>query len=116
MKPGSVVVDLAADSGGNVEGAEPGAVVQIGGVQVWGGANVPSQMPAPASRLYAQNVLNVIMLMTREGAFSPDFDDEIVAAMCVVRPAGRKLDQWRVFRLPGAIRDRKVHQWRVFSE
>jgi NAD(P) transhydrogenase subunit alpha len=83
MKPGSVVVDLAADSGGNVEGAEPGAVVQIDGVQVWGGANVPSQMPAPASRLYAQNVLNVIMLMTRDGAFSPDFDDEIVAGMCL---------------------------------
>ena len=116
MKPGSVVVDLAADSGGNVEGAEPGAVVQVGGAQVWGGANVPSQMPAPASRLYAQNVLNVIMLMTSEGAFCPDFDDEIVAAMCVVRPPARKLDQWRVFRLPGAIGDRKVHQWRVFSE
>jgi NAD(P) transhydrogenase subunit alpha len=83
MRPGSVVVDLAADSGGNVEGAAPGAVVQIDGVQVWGGANVPSQMPAPASRLYAQNVLNVIMLMTRDGAFSPDFDDEIVAGMCL---------------------------------
>ena len=83
MKPGSVVVDLAAESGGNVEGAEPGAVVRVGGVQLWGGANVPSQMPAPASRLYAQNVLNVIMLMTREGAFAPDFDDEIVAAMCL---------------------------------
>ena len=88
MKPGSVVVDLAADSGGNVEGAESGAVVQIDGVQVWGGANVPSQMPAPASRLYAQNVLNVILLMTRDGEFAPDFDDEIVAAMCVVRPPG----------------------------
>ena len=88
MKPGSVVVDLAADSGGNVEGAEPGAVVQIDGVQLWGGANVPSQMPGPASRLYAHNVLNVIMLMTRDGSFSPDFGDEIVAAMCVVRPTG----------------------------
>ena len=56
---------------------------RLGGVQLWGGANVPSQMPGPASRLYAQNVLNVIMLMTRDGAFDPDFDDEIVAAMCV---------------------------------
>ena len=71
MKPGSVVVDLAADSGGNVEGREPGAVVQIGGVQLWGGANVPSQMPGPASRLYAHNVLNVILLMTREGDVRP---------------------------------------------
>jgi NAD(P) transhydrogenase subunit alpha len=83
MRVGSVVVDLAAESGGNVEGAQPGAVVQVGGAQVWGGANVPSQMPMPASRLYAQNVLNVVRLMTREGAFSPDFEDEIVAGMCV---------------------------------
>ena len=83
MKPGSVVVDLAADSGGNVEGSEPGEVVQVGGVQVWGGSNVPSQMPAPASRLYAQNIVHVILLMTRDGQFAPDFDDEIVAAMCL---------------------------------
>jgi NAD(P) transhydrogenase subunit alpha len=83
MKPGSVVVDLAAESGGNVEGVQAGGVVQVGGVQLWGGANVPSQMPGPASRLYAQNVVNVLLLMTREGVFAPDFDDEIVAAMCL---------------------------------
>ena len=46
MKPGSVVVDLAAESGGNVEGSVPGEVVRIGNAQVWGGANVPSQLPA----------------------------------------------------------------------
>jgi NAD(P) transhydrogenase subunit alpha len=89
MKPGSVVVDLAAESGGNVEGVQAGAVVQIGGVQLWGGANVPSQMPGPASRLYAQNVVNVLLLMTREGEFAPDFDDEIVAAMCLTH-AGKE--------------------------
>lgn len=83
MKPGSVVVDLAAESGGNVEGVVAGETIDAGGVTLWGGANVPSQMPAPASRLYAQNVLQVIMLMTRDGAFAPDFDDEIVAAMCI---------------------------------
>jgi len=83
MKPGSVVVDLAAESGGNVEGVVAGSVINFDGVQLWGGANIPSQMPAPASRLYAQNVLNVILLMTREGLFAPDFSDEIVAAMCV---------------------------------
>ena len=83
MKPGSVVVDLAAESGGNVEGSEPGGVVQVGGVQVWGGSNVPSQMPAPASRLYAHNIVTVVLLMTRDGQFAPDFDDEIVAAMCL---------------------------------
>jgi NAD(P) transhydrogenase subunit alpha len=83
MRPGSVVVDLAADSGGNVEGVVPGQVVQVGGAQVWGGSNVPSQMPQPASRLYAHNIVNVVRLMTRDGAFAPDFADEIVAGMCV---------------------------------
>ena len=90
MKPGSVVVDLAAESGGNVEGVQAGGVVQIGGVQLWGGANVPSQMPGPASRLYAQNVVNVILLMTHEGGFAPDFDDEIVAAMCLTRAGAER--------------------------
>ena len=56
MKPGSVVVDLAARLRRQRRGRAAGAVVQVGGVQVWGGPNVPSQMPAPASRLYAQNV------------------------------------------------------------
>jgi H+-translocating NAD(P) transhydrogenase subunit alpha len=89
MRPGSVVVDLAAESGGNVEGAVAGEVVRVGRAQVWGGANVPSQMPAPASRLYAQNVLNLVSLMTRASddaggaVFAPDFDDEIVAGSCV---------------------------------
>ena len=92
MGPGSVVVDLAAETGGNVEGSVPGKVVRIGEAQVWGGANVPSQMPGPASRLYAQNIVNLVTLMTtraQEGdgdgaaAFAPDFDDEIVAGSCV---------------------------------
>lgn len=87
MGPGSVVVDLAAESGGNVEGSVPGQVVRIGDAQVWGGANVPAQMPGPASRLYAQNVVNLVTLMTAQGedgsAFAPDFDDEIVAGCCV---------------------------------
>ena len=89
MRPGSVVVDLAAESGGNVEGAVAGEVVRIGNAQVWGGRNVPAQMPGPASRLYAQNVVNLVTLMTRASeepggaAFAPDFDDEIVAGSCV---------------------------------
>ena len=83
MKPGSVVVDLAAESGGNVEGAVAGEVVRIGEAQVWGGLNVPAQLPAPASRLYAQNIVNLVTLMTKEGAFAPDFEDEIVAGSCV---------------------------------
>ena len=88
MRPGSVVVDLAAETGGNVEGAVAGEVVRIGNAQVWGGRNVPSQMPGPASRLLAQNVLNLLTLMTTKsedgtGTFAPDFEDEIVAGSCV---------------------------------
>lgn len=90
MSPGSVVVDLAAETGGNVEGSVAGEVVRIGNAQVWGGRNVPSQMPGPASRLYAQNIVNLVTLMTAkddEGAtsFAPDPDDEIVAGACVTR-------------------------------
>jgi NAD(P) transhydrogenase subunit alpha len=83
MRPGSVVIDLASDSGGNVEGSVPGVELNQGGVLVWGGANVPSQMAPPASRLYAQNVVNLIALLTRDGEFDPDFGDEIVAGCCV---------------------------------
>ena len=83
MKPGSVVVDLAAETGGNVEGVVAGSVVQIGGAQVWGAANVPSQMPAPASKLYAQNLVNLVTLMTADSEFAPDFTDEIVAGTCL---------------------------------
>jgi NAD(P) transhydrogenase subunit alpha len=92
MKPGSVVVDLAAETGGNVEGAVAGEVTRIGNASVWGGKNVPSQMPGPASKLYAQNVVNLLTLMTSraegdvadgEGVFAPDFEDEIVAGACV---------------------------------
>ena len=91
MKPGSVVVDLAAESGGNVEGSVAGEVVRIGHAQVWGGRNVPSQMAGPASRLYAQNVVNLVTLMTatgdgaEPGTFAPDPEDEIVASSCVTR-------------------------------
>lgn len=99
MRPGSVVVDLAADSGGNVEGVTAGGVVNVptadgfGTVQLWGGSNVPSQMPGPASRLYAQNVVNVVQLMTRDGSFDPDLSDEIVAGMLVTHPQLTPVDQ-----------------------
>lgn len=88
MKPGSVVVDLAAESGGNVQGSVAGKVVRIGHAQVWGGDNVPSQMPGPASKLYAQNLVSLLTLMTRDGEFAPDFEDEVVAGAAVTH-AGR---------------------------
>ena len=92
MKPGSVVVDLASETGGNVEGSVAGEVTRIGNASVWGGKNVPSSMPGPASKLYAQNIVNLLTLMTSKaegdpaeggGVFAPDFEDEIVAGSCV---------------------------------
>lgn len=83
MGPGSVVVDLASDSGGNVEGSVAGEMVQVGHAQVWGGRNVPAQMPGPASRLYAQNIVNLVALLTPDGELRPDLDDEIVDGACV---------------------------------
>jgi len=83
MRPGSVVVDIAAEQGGNVEGALPGEEVRIGDVLVWGGRNVPSDMPAQASQLYASNVVNLLLLLHSDGAFVPNLDDEIIAGACV---------------------------------
>jgi NAD(P) transhydrogenase subunit alpha len=83
MQTGSVVVDLAAESGGNVEGSRPCEEVTIGQATVWGGANVPSQMPVAASRLYASNVVTLLGLLVAEGSVSIDFDDEIVHGACV---------------------------------
>lgn len=84
MKAGAVVVDLAAESGGNVEGSVPGEIVRIGQARVWGGRNVPGQLPGPASRLLAQNIVNLIGLLTdADGGFSADFADEIIAGTCI---------------------------------
>lgn len=83
MRRGSVVVDLAAETGGNVEGAKPGEEVSVGGVTVWGGRNVPSQLPAQASQLYGTNVVNLLLLMRSGDELRPNFDEEIVAGCCV---------------------------------
>jgi NAD(P) transhydrogenase subunit alpha len=86
MKTGSVVVDLAAESGGNVEGAVAGEDVVVplpgenaGAVTLVGMKDAASTMPADASRLYAKNVVNLLLLMTKDGKVEPDFDDEVVA-------------------------------------
>ncbi len=87
MKPGSVVVDLAAESGGNVEGAVAGEDQAVdvpgGAVRLVGMKDAPSTMPVDASRLYAKNVANLLLLMTKDGAVTPDFDDEVVAGTCL---------------------------------
>ncbi|HEX5016449.1 MAG TPA: NAD(P) transhydrogenase subunit alpha, partial [Actinomycetes bacterium] len=83
MAPGSVVVDLAAETGGNVEGSVPGEEVVVGGATVWGGLNVPSQMPVAASRLYSANLVALGQLFLKDGAVVLDFTDEILDGACV---------------------------------
>ena len=85
MAPGAVVVDIAADSGGNCALTVPGQIVERGGTAVVGVANPPAAMPTHASFLFARNVQNVLSLLGRNGAVDPDWDDEIVAGMCVLR-------------------------------
>lgn len=84
MKPGSVVVDLAAETGGNVEGSLPGETVALGAVLVWGGQDVPSQMPVHASQLFSANVAAVLTLITSDGTVALDLDDEVIDGALVV--------------------------------
>jgi len=81
MAPGSVILDLAAETGGNCELTEAGRTVVEGGVKVIGPRNLPSEMPAPASQLYAKNLENLLGLMIAEdGSLTIDFSDDILAA------------------------------------
>jgi NAD(P) transhydrogenase subunit alpha len=84
MRRGSVVVDLAAESGGNVEGSVAGQQVQVGGATLVGMADAASTMPVDASRLYAKNVTNLLALMVdADGALRLDLDDEVLAGACL---------------------------------
>ena len=97
MKPGSVVVDLASETGGNVEGTKPGEILTTtNGVVMWGGKDVPSQLPYHASMLFSRNVVNLLLLMTKSvdgkptGEVLPDFTDEIIDAATVTHNGARR--------------------------
>jgi NAD(P) transhydrogenase subunit alpha len=83
MRTGSVIVDLAAASGGNCELTVDGKEVVHRGVTVIGAGDLPSEVATTASTLYARNVTNLLALVVRDGRVQPDFDDEIVAATCI---------------------------------
>ncbi|GAA0626937.1 Re/Si-specific NAD(P)(+) transhydrogenase subunit alpha [Brevundimonas kwangchunensis] len=84
MKPGSVLVDLAIDNGGNVEGAKVGEIVTTpNGVQVVGWSNLPGRIAADASALYARNLVAFLGLMVKDGALGVDLEDEILKASVV---------------------------------
>jgi NAD(P) transhydrogenase subunit alpha len=97
MGPGTIIVDLAAETGGNVEGSKPGEVVVTkNGVRIWGGKDVPSQLPFHASSLYSRNVVNLLTLLTKpaaEGsalALNLDFEDEIINGSAVTHAGAKR--------------------------
>ena len=89
MAPGSVIVDLAGETGGNCELTEPGQTVVKHDVTICSPLNLPASMPEHASELYSKNITALLELLVKDGALAPDFDDEVVAAACVTR-AGEK--------------------------
>jgi NAD(P) transhydrogenase subunit alpha len=85
MKPGAIIVDLAVEQGGNVEGSEAGRIVDRNGVKIVGLTNLPALVPTDASALYARNVLNFVALSLnlKSGEYAIARDDEIVQATLV---------------------------------
>jgi NAD(P) transhydrogenase subunit alpha len=90
MQEGTVIIDLAAETGGNAEGSKPGEIVTTAkGVRIWGGKDVPSQLSFHASSLYSRNVVNLLTLLTKpsvegsELALDINFDDEIIDGSAV---------------------------------
>ncbi|WP_079435885.1 NAD(P) transhydrogenase subunit alpha [Zoogloea sp. LCSB751] len=95
MKPGSVVVDMAAETGGNVAGTVAGEKVWVGETLIIGPTHIPSRMPVHASEMYAKNLYNFISPFIKDGALALDWDDEVLAGACLthageVRHAGVK--------------------------
>ncbi len=88
MRPGSVIVDLAAETGGNCELTRPGEIAEVGGITIIGLLNLPSTMPTHASQLYSRNVTSLLELLAPGGELKLDWDDEIIAGACVTRPEG----------------------------
>jgi NAD(P) transhydrogenase subunit alpha len=85
MKPGSVIVDLAAESGGNCELSEPGETVVRHDVKILAPLNVPSTMAEHASQLYSRNIQSLLGLMIHEGELKLDYEDEVIAGACITR-------------------------------
>jgi len=85
MKPGSVIVDLAAETGGNCALTEPGQVVRKHDVTIVGTTNIPSTMPNDASQLYARNIFALLALIAKDGVLNLDMSDEIIAGTTLVK-------------------------------
>ena len=84
MRPGSVIIDLAGEAGGNCELSVPGQTIEKYGVTISAPLNLPATMPEHASDLYSKNILSFLDLIVKDGAIAPDFSDDIVSAACIV--------------------------------
>jgi NAD(P) transhydrogenase subunit alpha len=85
MRPGSVIVDLAAEAGGNADLTQADQEVSHNGVTIIGPTNLPSAMPYHASQLYARNVSALVQHLAPEGELKLDFEDEVTSGACVTR-------------------------------
>jgi NAD(P) transhydrogenase subunit alpha len=85
MRPGSILVDLAADQGGNVEGCEPGQEAVKHGVRILGATNVPSNVAFHASQAFSRNVEKLLLHLTKDGAWTIDLNEEITRGCVITR-------------------------------
>jgi len=100
MKHGAVIIDLAAESGGNCELTVPGEAFGHGMVMIYGPLNVPALLPVHASEMYAKNLFNFLSLLVHDGELKPDWDDEIIAASALTH-GGRIMHEPTRLRIEG---------------
>jgi len=101
MLPGSVIIDLAAESGGNCELTQPGKTINHNGVTIHGPLNVPGMLAVHASEMYSRNLYNLVQLLISDGELKPDWEDEILAGCTVTRDGEIKHEPTRE-RIEGA--------------
>ncbi|MGE3166505.1 MAG: Re/Si-specific NAD(P)(+) transhydrogenase subunit alpha [Planctomycetota bacterium] len=85
MAPGSVIVDLAAERGGNCELTQPGLAIDVNGVRILGPLNIASTIPAHASQMYAKNITTLLLYLAKSGSLTPNLEDEVVSSTLVAR-------------------------------
>lgn len=103
MAPGSVIIDLAAEGGGNCKLTQPGEKISHNGVIIYGPLNVPSQTPVHASEMYAKNLYNLLELMIKDGQLHLDWEDEIIAGSALTHAGEVKHNPTQTLLEKGAI-------------
>jgi NAD(P) transhydrogenase subunit alpha len=104
MRPGTMIVDMAAEQGGNCELTQPGIDVVYGGVTVAGPVNLPSMLSFQASQMYSRNILAFLLSIVKDGKLQLDFEDEIISATCVTHEGVIRHEKAR-----GAVENKAAH-------